>query len=510
MAISRSSFLKFSPVVVQAINLIRLEILSNYTTCTHLVEIVDVTQASWVLDEEKLESKEASSFVIVSIFDKVNSTVEFPRHPPKFSAICSLGLYDVTNILKTFRQGNNFGFEEWPLLSLYGDPYEDFHLYFVENFAMPLTKTPVLEFAKITRKIMQAYFVVYNAQEVEFYARSTDVERLVWLSTYSVTFGSLEKFQLLQSKMGNNPDFEGMTMAVKVCAKCGNGIARFRETGKFYDFAAATIYELFLAVNATPELEPVFSLPSDGLNEEGDWDDWAQPLVDGSAAISTLMRHSIVVSKVVHFSRPIAHDSCCFITGKPRKAENPELFSKLIAPLGFEVWIGALISLIGFLIVFLATLEACGRGAVTSPTNSSQFHVRMETPDEKRLLKNMRYWAVATLLRSVVDQGGSSAFQREIQYKMLSRFLLAVWFLMIIVLGCGYKSKMTSLVVSPIYTAPPTTFKELAESKFQLNAVFWEGIIKKDFVTMDNDYSRKILDRVTEHNYYDNDVSFNA
>ena len=122
----------------------------------------------------------------------------------------------------------------------------------------------------------------------------------------------------------------------------------------------------FLFVNATPEfeLEPVFSLPSDGLNEEGDWDYWAQPLLDGSAAISTLMRHSILVSKVVHFSRPVAHDSCCFITGKPRKVENPELFSKLIAPLGFEVWILGLISLIGFLLVFLATFQEC------------QFHVK--------------------------------------------------------------------------------------------------------------------------------------
>ena len=81
---------------------------------------------------------------------------------------------------------------------------------------------------------------------------------------------------------------------------------------------------------------------------------------------------------------------------------------------------------------------------------------------------------------------------------------------MIIVLGCGYKSKMTLLVVSPIYTTPPTTFKELADSHFKLNAVFWEGLIKKDFVTMDNDYSRKILERVTEYNYFDTDVSLNT
>ena len=93
---------------------------------------------------------------------------------------------------------------------------------------------------------------------------------------------------------------------------------------------------------------------------------------------------------------------------------------------------------------------------------------------------------------------------------MLSRFLLAIWFLMIIVLGCGYKSKMTSLVVSPIYTTPPTTFKELADTPFKLNAVFWDGLIKKDFVTMDNDYSRKILDRVTDYNYFDFDVSLSS
>ena len=151
----------------------------------------------------------------------------------------------------------------------------------------------------------------------------------------------------------------------------------------------------------------MFSLLSDGLNEEGDWDDWAHPLVDGSAAISTLMRHSVLVSKVVHFSRPIAHDSCCFITGKPRKAANLEFFSKLIAPLSFEVWLGSLISLIGFLLVFLSTLHECHR-SVGSPMKSNQFHV--EILDKKRLLKNMRHWAIATLLRSAIDQGGSWVF----------------------------------------------------------------------------------------------------
>ena len=252
MAISCCSFFKLSPVVVQAINLIKLEILSNYTTCTHLVEIVDVAQASWLLDERQLKSEAVSSLVIVSILDHLNSTTAFLGHPPKFNKICSLALCEVTNTLKTFRQVNHFGFEEWPLLLFYGYPHEDFHLYFVEYSDKSVAEPPILEFAKLTRKIMHAFFAVYNEQEVELYARSMDVERLIRLSTYRVASGNLEKFQLLQLKMGHHSNFEGMTMVVKVCARCANGIDQFKESGKFYDFTGGTVYELFLAVNAIP------------------------------------------------------------------------------------------------------------------------------------------------------------------------------------------------------------------------------------------------------------------
>ena len=53
MAISLSSSLKLSPVVFQALNLIKLEILSNYTKCSHSVEIVDVALGPRVMASGK-------------------------------------------------------------------------------------------------------------------------------------------------------------------------------------------------------------------------------------------------------------------------------------------------------------------------------------------------------------------------------------------------------------------------------------------------------------------------
>ncbi|CAG7831796.1 unnamed protein product [Allacma fusca] len=58
-------------------------------------------------------------------------------------------------------------------------------------------------------------------------------------------------------------------------------------------------------------------------------------------------------------------------------------------------------------------------------------------------------------------------FLRSERY-VCGRVILAVWLLLLIVLGTGYKTKLLEMVVLPYYIHPPTTFSELARSSYKI------------------------------------------
>ena len=115
----------------------------------------------------------------------------------------------------------------------------------------------------------------------------------------------------------------------------------------------------------------------------------------------------------------------------------------------------------------------------------------------------------SALVKPVFDQNGLSSriFKRNIDKEDVGKFVLGMWFILLIVLGCGYKSKFTSVVVLPEFTRPPTTFRELAGSHYTPFAIVWVNNLENNFQALNTEYSRKLVDTVREYNYFDADVS---
>ncbi|CAG7727939.1 unnamed protein product, partial [Allacma fusca] len=222
-------------------------------------------------------------------------------------------------------------------------------------------------------------------------------------------------------------------MVAKVCAICDKGLEEFKNTGVWADLTAPNIYELSLLFNATLELETVFSLPRDGQDEEGKWDDYLPPKVKRKMKLLDILR---LLKKRKHFT-PAADESTI--------AKNilPEHISRL-------------------------TLFAIVKPILNQNGLDSQI-----------------------LLKNVKDN--------------LTRFVLGNWFLMLIVPMCAYESKLIEMIALPYTKQPPSTFAELAESNYEIGAVFWTGVIESSFLALNNNMSKKITERAQEYGYFDPD-----
>ena len=118
-------------------------------------------------------------------------------------------------------------------------------------------------------------------------------------------------------------------------------------------------------------------------------------------------------------------------------------------------------------------------------------------------------FTLSALMKPFLEQSGLNvkAFRDSVRKDRLSRYLLGMWFLLMIVLNGGYKSKMTAFVVMPTYTKLLTSFEELAFSDYNLLAVIWADNLENNFKSWNNSYSRVIVDRARERAPMDPDVS---
>ena len=102
-------------------------------------------------------------------------------------------------------------------------------------------------------------------------------------------------------------------------------------------------------------------------------------------------------------------------------------------------------------------------------------------------------WTAFALVTSALDQASifSGAFAKNVD-GTASRLLFSLWHLILIVIGCAYKSILTSTIVRPVYVDPPATFAELVESDYKIGAIVYTGNLDGNFAALNNSVTRAI------------------
>ena len=441
-----------------------------------------------------------------------NSTAVSPWSPAPFWHFkpCSLLLLDISPLI---RQADNYSldYNNWPTVPYAGSLHTSYYLFFVDTpDEIPDGDESLLSFGRTTRKLQNAFIIVYSQQrELNIFARSVFADRLTLISTYSTS----ESFtQEARSFLKFKVDFEGAPMIATVCPICDNTREIFERTGEWSDYLTATMYELACYANATLEPTAVFGAPQTGLTLEGDWDVYVMPLIDGSGVITQLLEPSAYNIKFVFPSSPTFFDSVAFITDRPKRLRFTSL-SRLVAPLRLNVWIALGLSFIFVFIALEIIIQVYRELQFERRARSLRKAAHVLSTIEKSLIweaipDHCQHWTAFALISSALEQCAifSGAFSKNINGHA-SRLLFSLWYLMLIVVGCMYKSDLTSLIVRPVYIKPPATFMELIESDYKIGAIVWSGNLEGIFKAANNTVSRKILPQVYEYEFLEPDVS---
>ena len=406
----------------------------------------------------------------------------------KFHSPCALVLTDVTDLLQSYCEID--AVPAWHPTAASGSPMRDINVIFAESCSELDVLAKVL--GKGTRKMFRPFILVMCNGVVFIFKRSEDGQNLETLSA-EPTSGSHKN---LARQFW--PCLNGAQMLAITCATCSSAIEAYEQTGKWKVSFVGIVYEFSLKVNASLEMDEVLGSARDDPDEDGEWDNWFQPLVDGSAAMALIYRLTVAKSDLCHVTRPVAFGNCCFITAKPKRIEGSQDLTTLVSPLSVAVWLCITASLVFLFAMIAITIEfeRWKRGFMSTevpsrPCSVLPFHSILNS-----------------LLNPIVSQGASALFLRAAainsesatskEENILLRFLFATWLLVTIVLGCGYTSLMTSHVVLPAYSRPPKTFEELANSNYKISAVFWRDNFELDFQSLNLSFAEKIVARVQE------------
>ena len=416
------------------------------------------------------------------------------RYYFKYHQPCSVTFFELRpSLMDTAAHLNNGTFgRRWPeriLPLLPNNIQNSFFLFFAAHQAntdSSALESKVKEVMHQTSMILHAVFIIVQSRSkinvFKGLPRVSDAGSWNVVATYNSA-----KFEIIPQKnlfYQMYTDFHGETVFTAVCLVCKFDEESYRLTGVPRTSFGMTWFDVQDKFNITKEVEEVFGVPNKGFqmndNEELEYDGFHLPLVEGTAAISTLLIPTPVVFHTVYFSRPYIYDAMCFIIGLP-KIHSLESIAVLQEPLNDQVWFGFMISFVS-IVVFVQIMMAC-RG------------------DKRGLLQ-----AVAAVFRPVLDQ--SVSFSHRINSNGF-RTLFGVWLYSLIVLGSGYKSKLISAIVVPHYDYPPLTFAELAQSDYKLGGVYFQSLAY-DLTVSNTTMGSQLLKKMTEIDFMQPTVSKSA
>ncbi|CAG7827358.1 unnamed protein product, partial [Allacma fusca] len=164
---------------------------------------------------------------------------------------------------------------------------------------------------------------------------------MTFVSIFKVK-GSKSMVNLYKEKLNFNKN----PVISLVCAICDQTPKYYEEFGSWADVASGKLFELAAYLNGTMELQAVFNLPEDkNLCEDGGWDDFMIPLLDGTAHISTILQLTPLHLRNIYGTNFLSQEKVIFVTGLPRKTKFNSLI-RLANPFKMIAWISTLISIL--------------------------------------------------------------------------------------------------------------------------------------------------------------------
>ena len=176
----------------------------------------------------------------------------------------------------------------------------DFHIFIAHD----TRERKLLELGRATRKILHAFILVTVSDCPRVYKLDAYGTDLVSLSMHCSAAGMTSPSSEILKMHSKAPNLKRSRIRVGLsCPDCEEKRKEFERTGKWADLAVGTLYELAAVLNATLDLHDPFSTPKDKPDEDGQWDTWTQPLVDGSGIISAFLRLPPGKAKVMLYTQ---------------------------------------------------------------------------------------------------------------------------------------------------------------------------------------------------------------
>jgi hypothetical protein len=259
----------------------------------------------------------------------------------------------------------------------------------------------------------------------------------------------------------------------------------FKTYGEWDNFAVATVYYTAEYMNASLIFQPVYSAPVRGIMTSGRYDDYIQPLIDGTAQISTFNEPSSFAPGVVFFSKAMVYDQASFLTAPP-KLQMVSFLQALFLPFSLETWLVLLIIIIEIFALLLVAEWTFSSSEMVDP-----FHKLRNTRGNVLEL-------FLTASKSVLEQPSLEEDIHPVLRKLYFWRPLVCWSLLSTVLCALYKSELIGAFVSPTFVSPPRNFDELSRSAYKINSILFAGNIDVALKIVNDSLAQMLLSRVEE------------
>ncbi|CAG7720875.1 unnamed protein product [Allacma fusca] len=469
----------FSNTALKFLELLRIEIFDEFPECSTIDSVLESSSKfqftnDWLaIRHHAVRKQGASTLLDLNVPNTTISVVPHLRYIIKYNFVCSIVVYITDDFLRHNSDLSNLGrFTSWQnnFVQSVPDPSHTFVIYFVMDDAEISSK--IKPFSKLAAVLHRYVFAIRDSTDGFTLCKSyTSDFEIIKVGAFSHNHSDTIKMVFSQRP----ENMQGHVYSFLSCPMCGEALEYFKKERVWDNFVVAPVYELADVFNMTLEMQPIFGLPLSGLNDDGELDEFTQPLLDGSFAVSTMIKPSPIKFEVILLSMPAIYDSVVFITGPPRKVTSGSV-AVLHEPLESEVWL-----------VFVVTLS------LIFCTLKMVIYFRKASASTASIIRALLY----PVLEQVVED------MQKLQTDSLIANLSIVWLLSLIVLGCCYKSKLISAMVIPNVIRPPGTFDELIKSNYTMNAIFYVGNVESDLIATNSSISRGLLGRVTEYDYLD-------
>jgi hypothetical protein len=236
----------------------------------------------------------------------------------------------------------------------------------------------------------------------------------------------------------------------------------FKTSGEWDNYAVATVYYTAEYMNASLKFETVYSPPVRGILPSGRYDDYIQPLIDGTAQMATFYEPSAFPYGIVLSSKALLYGRAGFITAPP-KLQMVSVLEALFLPFSLETWLVLLIIILGIFVLLLVTERLFS------------FSERVNPFDKLQNRNGTILRLFLGVSKAVLEQPSLEEDIHPVLRKLYFWRPLVCWSLLSTVLCALYKSELIGAFVRPTFISAPRNFDELSKSAYKINTILFFG-----------------------------------